>query len=103
MIDEVIDISYKNILPFLCTEINPLAFVLLISLGCITSFFDFQRSGNTVSLSFCRLFQNSLILMTARSFVCNTVVLDATTVLCCHFFGSKECAAEEFFLKCQSC
>jgi hypothetical protein len=85
MIDEVVDMSYKNILPFLCTEINPLPFVLLIYLGCITSFFDFQRSGNTVSLSFCRLFQNSFILMTARSFVCNTVALDASTVLCLQF------------------
>jgi len=62
MIDEVVDICYKNILSFLCTEINPLAFVLLISLGCMTSFFGFQKNGNTVSLSFCRWFHNSFIL-----------------------------------------
>lgn len=48
MIDEIVDISYKNILSFLCNEITPLAFFLLISLGCITSFYDFQGSGNTI-------------------------------------------------------
>jgi hypothetical protein len=80
VIDEIVDISYKNILSFLCTEIIPLAFVLLISLGCTTSFYDFQRSGNTVSFSFCTRFQNSFILVTPRSFVCNTLVLDATPV-----------------------
>lgn len=64
MINEVVELSYKNILYFLSTEITPLYFVLLISLGCIASFYDLQKSGNTVSCSFCRRFQNSFTLVT---------------------------------------